>query len=240
MSFKVIINNILRKAGLEIQRFPGSDLRRRAKIIDDLGIDLILDVGANAGQYGRLARSLGYRGQIFSFEPVKPVFALLEAATAPDDKWKAFNYALGEENYTTEINVSKNTYSSSILEIDEKHVAAAPESVIIDKETIQVRKLDDVYPGISSGFQRPFLKLDVQGFEKKVLDGAKIVLRQVQGVQLELSLSTLYRNETTFTEMLVYMNDNGFELVSLENGLADPNSAFLLQADGIFIKAGRN
>ena len=239
MSIKVIINNIIRKAGFEINRFPNSDLRRRAKIIQDLDVDLILDVGANAGQYGQLARKLGYSGQIISFEPIQSVFTSLQQTIQGDSKWQAYNYAMGEDNYTTAINVSQNTYSSSILEIDQKHVTAAPESVTAYKEQIQVKKLDDVFNEVVKGFNRPFLKLDVQGFEKKVLEGASQVLRNMCGVQLELSLSTLYTNETTFNDMLIYMRDRNFELVSLENGLADNDTAFLLQADGIFINRGR-
>lgn len=235
MGLKNSINNILRKGGVEINRYPNSDLRRRSKIISDLGIDLIFDVGANSGQYGQLVRELGYTGNIISFEPINSVFETLKINTANDNKWKAYNYALGASNHVAEINISKNAYSSSILEINENHVAAAPESAFLTKQKVEVKKLDDVYHALIQTFKKPFLKLDVQGFEKNVLDGGANVLHLMAGIQLELSLSPLYKNEIALTEMLVYMKSKGFELVSLENGFADPQSAFLLQVDGIFI-----
>ncbi len=238
MAIKVFINNALRSLGFQISQYPDMDLRRRIKIIQNLNIDLMIDVGANAGQYGQLTRSLGYKNSIVSFEPIKHVFNNLQKVAANDNQWTAHNYALGEKDYATNINVSKNTYSSSILDISSKHVEAAPESAFVEKEQIEVRTLDSIYASISKGYQNPFLKIDVQGFEKNVLDGAASTLHLMKGVQLELSLSPLYQNETTFTNMLLFMESKGFELVSLENSLVDRGTAFLLQADGIFIKKG--
>lgn len=238
MAIKVFINNALRFLGFQLSQYPDLDLRRRMKIIQKLNIDLIIDVGANAGQYGELTRMLGYKNNLVSFEPLKNVFTNLNAVANKDDRWTAFNYALGEKNYTTEINVSKNTFSSSILNINDKHIEAAPEAVFVQKETIEVKTLDSIYPSIANGYKNVFLKIDVQGFEKNVLDGAINSLNTIKGVQLEMSLAPLYHNETTFTQMLIFMESKGFELVSLENSLVDNDTSFLLQADGIFIKKG--
>lgn len=235
MTIKQRINNFLRSFGFQLTQYPDLDLRRRAKIIQGLNTDLILDVGANSGQYATLMRQLGYANQIISFEPLHTVFTTLQTKTEKDSKWDAHNFALGEKNYTTHINVSKNTFSSSILDISSKHVEAAPDSVVIEKEEIEVKTLNDFFPTLQSKYKNSFLKLDVQGFEKNVLEGASNVLHLMKGVQLELSLSPLYQNETGFAEMLTYMNVKGFELVSLENSLVDDATAFLLQADGIFI-----
>lgn len=51
-----------------------------------------------------------------------------------------------------------------------------------------------------------------------------------------MSLIPLYEGEATFVEMLDLMADNGYQLMSLENGFADPVSGRLLQVDGVFYR----
>ena len=80
------------------------------------------------------------------------------------------------------------------------------------------------------------LKIDVQGFEKNVLDGAKETLPYVSVIQVEMSLVPLYENQMLFFEMIHYLDDKGFTLFSLENGFSNPRTGRLLQTDGIFVK----
>ena len=79
------------------------------------------------------------------------------------------------------------------------------------------------------------LKIDVQGFEKKVLAGAEASLQKIKIIQLEMSLVPLYQNEWLFHEVLEYLTQKGFQLYSLENGFFNKETGQLLQADGIFI-----
>ncbi len=60
-----------------------------------------------------------------------------------------------------------------------------------------------------------FLKIDTQGYERPILDGAREVLSQVVGVQLELPLVHLYENTWSLGDALVYMGDAGFVLAQL-------------------------
>lgn len=85
-------------------------------LIQKYQVNCIFDVGANRGQYGLLLRSLGYKGRIISFEPVKSTFDILLAASAKDSSWDVYNYALGSEDTTKTIRVIKNSDLSSFLE----------------------------------------------------------------------------------------------------------------------------
>ena len=59
------------RVGLDVQRYPQSDpLHGLSLLLAHLGIDLVLDVGANDGGYARTLRRLGYRHRIISFEPL--------------------------------------------------------------------------------------------------------------------------------------------------------------------------
>jgi len=79
------------------------------------------------------------------------------------------------------------------------------------------------------------MKIDTQGYEKNVIDGALTSLNRIKIIQLEMSIVPLYENETLFVEMIQYLDNNGFILYSLENGFSNPTTGQLLQVDGIFV-----
>ncbi|MFY7670608.1 FkbM family methyltransferase [Tenacibaculum sp. MEBiC06402] len=221
---------------MDLQIHPTQDLRRRLKLFNHFGITKILDVGANAGQYAQENFKLGFKGHIISFEPLKNVYQELEKKVIKSRNWNSFNYALGDENKEIEINVSENTFSSSILEILPSHVESAPNSKFIKKEDIIVKKLDDIYEDLVEEKEVVLLKIDVQGFEKQVLEGAIESLKKIKGIQVEMSVEELYQGEMIFSEMISYLNEKGFSLHSLENGFYNENTGKLLQVDGIFFR----
>ncbi len=231
-----IIRKLINPLKLDLKIYPNLDLRRRKKLLDYYKITKVLDVGANAGQYANQIFELGFTGNIVSFEPLKKVYKELEKQVKKNNQWSSFNIALGNKNEELEINVSKNTYSSSILEILPSHVKSAPESEVVNKEKITVKRLDDVYRNLVKDGERVLLKIDVQGFEKHVLEGAKKVLNEIKGIQIEMSVEELYNGELLFLDMIMYLNNLGFSLHSLENGFYDEQSGKLLQVDGIFFR----
>ena len=198
-------------------------------------IDLVFDVGANAGQYGATLRALGYAGRILSFEPLSSAFATLQERARKDRHWDVLNVGLGHENSQVELNVSGNSQSSSILEMLPAHVAAAPRSAYVDTEAITVRTVDSIVDENRCD-ARIFLKIDTQGYERKVLDGSSKSLHRITGIQIETSLVPLYEGETLFKEMLDYVEARGFTLHSLEYGFGDPLTGRLLQVDCIFFR----
>jgi hypothetical protein len=115
------------------------------------------------------------------------------------------------------------------------HLSAAPESRYLHKESVPVRRLDDILPPPDST-RRIFLKLDVQGYEPQVLAGATRLLTHTLAVQLEMSLIPLYRGEVLMPEISARMKDTGFELWDLEPSFRDPTTGRLLQVDGIFTR----
>jgi len=80
------------------------------------------------------------------------------------------------------------------------------------------------------------LKIDVQGFERNVLEGAKESLKKIIGVQVEMSVIGMYEGELTYLEMIDYLAQYGFVLYSFENGFFNNDTGQLYQVDGIFFK----
>ena len=228
--------NILRKFGYDINQYPTQDIRRRIQLFKYFNINKIFDVGANTGGYASSMRSAGYVDNIISFEPVKEAFDQLAKRAIHDTKWETKNIALGNNDGSSIINVSQNLVSSSIAEMSSLHVDSAPDSVYVRKEEIKIHKLDTIFFDLADKQDKIILKIDTQGFEKNVIDGAEKSLPLISGLQLEMSLVPLYNNELLFPELLRYLHDRGYSLYSLENGFSNPESGQLLQVDGIFFR----
>lgn len=237
MRIRHAIRQSLWKLGYDIGHFSpvSHPIARRRLMIHQYAIDAVLDVGANAGQYARELRSdLGYTKRILSFEPVKRSFALLERAARGDPNWQVFNIALGAVQARQEIHVAANSQSSSLLDMLPSHVAAAPRSETVGKELIEVDTLDSLFARLCRDCSNIYLKIDTQGFEMRVLEGARESLGAIDTIQMEMSLVPLYDGELLFYDMCQHMRDLGYTLVALENGFSAPATGQLLQVDGIF------
>jgi FkbM family methyltransferase len=234
-----LIRKLLRKARRDIVPYDYRlhPVARRMHLLKAHGVTLILDVGANIGQYGRELRELGFSGRIVSFEPLKSAYAKLERNAERDPLWTTFNCGIGSSDGITEINVAANVHSSSMLPMLPRHLASAPESSYRSREEIRLRAMDSILPEIGADGEIIFLKSDTQGYEAEVLKGAPLTLARAVGVQMEMSLVPLYDGETLLADMIHEMGMKGFQLMSLEQGFADPATGQLLQADGIFFRA---
>lgn len=230
------IRRLINPFKIDFKKYPSLDLRRRKKLLFYHRITKILDVGANSGQYAQETQKLGFKGTIISFEPVRGVFEKLHRKSLKNKKWTAYNYGLGNKEEKQNINISENTYSSSLLDIMPSHIKSAPESKIINKEYVTIKKLDSVFDSLVDKDDVVLLKIDVQGFEKNVLEGATKSLKKIQGIQVEMSIEELYKGEMLYMDMIRLLEFYGYSLCSLENGFYDKKSGKLLQVDGFFFR----
>jgi FkbM family methyltransferase len=225
----------LRAAGLDVRRYrpPGSFAEQRQRMFEHFGTDLILDVGANVGQFAEETRRHGYRGRIVSFEPQRQAFEQLAQAAARDHAWTVRREALGAEDARGVLHVSGNSQSSSLLGMLDRHLEVAPRSGYVADEDIEVRRLDAIAPEIFHDERGAMLKLDVQGFERAALDGATATLSELALVQVECSLVPLYEGETLLIEMLDFLGTAGFTLSAITSGTVDQLTGRSVQVDCI-------
>ncbi|MES2785426.1 MAG: FkbM family methyltransferase [Pseudomonadota bacterium] len=184
-----------------------------ARGLEEFEIDCVADVGANAGQFGRKLRDLGYRGAIYSFEPVSAAFKTLQTQSCSDGMWHVFNVALGANAATAQINVSPDTAFSSFLQLSEFGAESWEQARESGKETVQVRTLDS-YPELHQ-YSRILLKSDTQGYDLKVLAGASSLMERVSLVHMELSFRAVYIGGPTFEETVRALADFGFHPVGI-------------------------
>jgi len=201
-------------------------------------IDLVLDVGANVGQFGAALRSVGYRRRIVSFEPLSEAFEGLAPATAGDPLWEALPVALGATHRkAADLHVSQDLEASSLLEMEERHVRHWPPSAYVGTEVVAVHTLDALTEQLGLRHRRIYLKLDVQGYELEVLRGVAAVLPHVVAVEAEVSLVPLYSGAPLYREVVDHLSGLGFALVSIEGITEEPESGQMLQLDAIFGRA---
>ena len=208
-----------------------------ALTLERQAVDAVIDVGANAGQYGASLREWGYSGRIVSFEPQAGPHRLLERRAAADPHWRvAPRMALGESGGEVEIEVSAESDMSSLLPQSALLRRISPSSRILRRERVPIARLDDVaaeYLGAEDGI---LLKLDTQGYEAQVLAGARGLLPRLQGVQLEMPLVPCYEGERGFRDLFDDLAAAGFSPFLFMPGYFERKLARQLQVDGVFMR----
>jgi FkbM family methyltransferase len=210
-------------------------------VLDRFSINCVIDVGANQGQYGLSLRGIGYSGQIVSFEPVKSNLDVLRVTAARHEPWKVVPYALGTISGTAEINVTENTVFSSLLEPDDTSRRRFPSNRVERRETIEIRRLDQVLSDYIADIANPnlYLKLDTQGFDLEVFRGAESILPSVLALQTELSFRNIYHSMHDFTESITEFRSQGFEVVDFLPGVRDIDRLSAIEMDCIMVRRPR-
>ena len=199
---KRVIYRVIDRLGIEINR--STTLRR---FFSEHHIDLVIDAGANLGQFAQLVRNKGYQGRIWSFEPVPSVFTALQSAAQNSSNWIVSQCALGNIEGTLTINVPSNHSLSSFLKPSELLMSYDTVGELIT-ESVEVKRLDKILNEDQA--KQIFLKADVQGFEKQVLEGSTGILDRVHAIYLELPIGHLYEGGWTFGQAITYLDDIGF------------------------------
>jgi FkbM family methyltransferase len=229
---------VLKKLGYTVSRYdPARDPDAvRRWFFQSQSIRVVLDIGANTGQYALHLRKTGYRGKIVSFEPLSKAFGVLAENAKRDPNWIAQQLALGDVENSGEIHIAGNSWSSSLLPMLPSHEHAAPESAYIGKETISIRRLDSLFDEYCAEADHVFLKIDAQGYTKNILHGAERSLARINGLLVELSLIPLYDGEPVIGEVVSCLYERGFTLVYVEPEFCDRQSGQQLQVNGLFFR----
>lgn len=208
------------KIGYDIDKFNKqltveSHLRALLPI---LKVDLVLDVGANQGQFAETLRYIGYEGQIISFEPGSIAFGVLCSEASRDSRWQVHKVALGDEVAELKLNVSRASVFSSFHPANEfgrKKFGAAIDAP--ETETVEVVRLDHFLDEHVSDFSRRnvFLKMDTQGHDTAVFEGAGKYRSMFAGLQSEVAVTPIYEGIPNFDTSLSLYKSNGYEVTGL-------------------------
>ncbi len=224
----------LQRLGIEAARHDriNNDLLCLVGQLEEFCIDLVIDVGANIGDYAVDLFRSGYRGRVVSIEPQSNTHEILVQRSSRETRWEVYDRCcLGDRDGEAEINISGNSVASSLLPLTDRHTKASPDARYTGRETVSVCRLDTIFSEIGGPESRTFLKIDVQGYEASVLDGARESLDQVLGMQIELSLVPIYEDQVLLPDLLVRLDRLGYEVVRFFPAFVDQESGRWLAAD---------
>jgi FkbM family methyltransferase len=236
MSMRDAAKSLALNLGYDIRRTGSHFYKRPIDFLRSRNIDLVIDVGANVGQYGKSLRKDAYAGWIVSFEPIAAAYEELAALASKDPRWKAMNMALGDNEGLAKINISQAAVFSSILPQLPAATAFDAEAQVVRSESVRVARLDDIFAELPKS-KATFLKIDTQGYERQVLLGAQERVSSFLGVQMELPIVHLYDGTWKFHEAVAYMSDLGFEISNIVPVSYDPaDTVSLIEVDCIFLQ----
>jgi FkbM family methyltransferase len=222
MALTQLLKSGVRHFGYDIIQHPMPDwylLRAGlSELFETLQINCVIDVGANYGQYGDFLRQIGYKGRIVSFEPVSASFKRLSERTKNSSGWQAYNLAVGATNDVLEMHVMKQDQFSSLLPINSfGNSQFTKEAAVTHTERVNIVPLDSMKDEITAGLEEPriYLKMDTQGYDLHVMEGAKTLLPQVLGLQSEISLQPIYTGMPDYLTSFSRLNQLGFSITSL-------------------------
>lgn len=192
---------------LGLMRVGRRRVRDLVDFIEDRAISLVLDVGANEGQFGEWLRRNGFSKKILSFEPGRMEYASLAKKAEADGNWEAFHCGLGAKSGTATLHVSKLSVFNSFLELSAAARLHDDRMTVDHTEEIVVRTLDEIDIPAS---EKVLLKIDTQGYERQVLEGGRQSLERMAGILMELPVIRTYEGEWAFHEALAHMAGLGF------------------------------
>jgi len=196
--------------------------------------DFVVDIGANNGQWITAVRSHGYKGDAICIEPLKKNYSKLKAHNFHNTI--TLNCAVGNKNSYIYINKASNDgLSSSILELDDYHVSAAPDIKYISKEKVKISKLSKILE--TNKHKKMFVKIDTQGYEFEVLKSIDSNdFNNIYAFEIETNLVSTYRDSTLIEDVIKYLRKKGYKPLRIENGFGMPNFGQQLQVDIIFVR----
>jgi FkbM family methyltransferase len=239
---KRLVKAPFRMVGLDLVRWypPVNDCFRpqytpQEHWIAKSGIRTVLDVGAHEGEFAQRIREMLPAADLVCFEPLSESFRKLTRRFEGDPNFRAVQCALGEKEDTCEIHHNEYSASSSLLPMAQLHHQSFTFAVKEQKELIKVRRLSDVARELNT--RSPLLlKLDVQGFEDKVIAGGEDVIASAKIVIVEVSFRHLYEGGPLFDDIYQILKARGFVYMGSFEQLLSPKDGSVLQADAIFCR----
>jgi FkbM family methyltransferase len=233
---RTIVKRPLHLLGLDLVRYNPRYALGEYAYVASLNIKTVIDVGAHTGEFARMIKTILPEAAIFSFEPLHAEFESLRRQMENGAGFIAFNCAVGDRNETVEIQRSSYAQSSSILSMAQLHKDAFPASAGHTVELVEVKRLDDVLRDFE--LKREILiKIDVQGYEDKVIGGAEQTIDKAKAIIIEVSFRELYEGQPLFENIFQSLSGKGFKYFGNLYQLLSPIDGAPLQADALFVRA---
>lgn len=200
-------------------------------------ITLVLDIGANIGQYAAALRASGYAGRIVSVEPLGAANAELARAAARDGNWIAApRAAVGAAPGRLTINVSASSDMSSALPFTAEAAKVFDGDRTVAQESVPMTTVDALLADHATPADRIFLKSDTQGYDLEVLRGAAASLDRIAGLQVEAALHPTYAGQPDWRAIVDLLTPQGFAIHLVVPGYFSKRHGRLMEMDLVFFR----
>ncbi|MFX0140231.1 MAG: FkbM family methyltransferase [Candidatus Hodarchaeota archaeon] len=224
----------------------GLDINRRSKSpansllgLKRLPINTIIDVGANNGQFSKYIKNFFPEARFYCFEPLSEPFKELKqwSDRQRNGRTTAFNFALGDTEGITEMfyHIEYNQ-SSSFLKTTKVCENLYPFTKKQKTISVEQTALDKWAKALSSPLEPEILiKLDVQGYEDRVIRGGRETFNIAKVSILEINIAHLYEHQAMFEDIFLLLYDLGYRYAgNLDQSYAD--DGHIIHIDAVFIK----
>jgi FkbM family methyltransferase len=232
---RTLIKKPLNVLGVDVVRYRPQYVLGPYAYLKTFNLKTVIDAGAHTGEFARMMKELLPDAFVISFEPLPDSFRQLENSMRDVKGFRAFNCALGEAEATLEMHHNDYSQSSSLLPMADLHREAFPESAHDTRETVRVRRLDDALAEINLEAEL-LVKIDVQGYEDKVIAGGERTISRARAVIIEVSFRELYEGQPLFDDIYRLLTARRFTFMGHLYQLLNPSNGSVLQADALFIK----
>ena len=234
------LRRALRLCGIDIVRFPlhGTVQGHLKNLLRSESISLVLDVGANQGQFAAtLRREVGFKGQIESFEPYPAAYEVCAKVSQSDNAWNTHSIALGSVDRDTVLHTYSQSEWNSLHGLNRSAVQGSGREVVpIAKVPCTERRLDSVWGEVVRPSDVVLIKSDTQGHELQVLEGVGRHVDQVAALLIEVSLVAFYEAEPVLSEVVPSVAAMGFTPSGFYPVTRFRNSKALTTIDVAFVK----
>lgn len=217
---KSIAKRIVAGLGYSLSRVPpgivvGHDLGRDLSlVVGPRASAVCVDVGAHDGHFVDFLLTSLRDPVIHAFEPAPEPFARLQARHGADPGIALVNAGLGREPGTIEFNVYDNQTLNSFLPMLPGGASTLGDAKLVETLSVPVFSLDS-YAASRGLAHIDLLKIDTQGYELQILEGASRLLAgaAVETVLIEINFAPLYDGQVWAHEIIGFLHDRGLHLV---------------------------
>jgi FkbM family methyltransferase len=233
------VQGLLHRAGVHLSHYPVRS--EYENVLHDyligFGVGCVLDVGANVGRFGQALRRLGYRGRIVSFEPVSATFERLRQTAAGDARWEVHRMALGAGDGEARMSTFPGHENATLSRLGDFAREWLPSALRDEKtEAVPLRRLDSlIAEGLVTLDGPTFLKVDAEGFDWQVIEGAGERIGDFVGLQTELMVQPVWPDAPLLGASVTRLAEMGFEAVAFSVANRARFSAIVV--DGLFRNA---
>lgn len=213
--------------------FPDFETRKTTALIRHSGADVVVDIGANRGQFAQRLRATGFTGRILSVEPLPEEHTHLCQISAQDPDWTIAPRAAigGDQGEITLYRYADSSLSSALQPIGDSSGFADAIEVPTPLKTLDALIAEHV-----TSDAKLFVKIDVQGLEMQVIAGGATTLGRASGVSVELALRRIYKDEPGYLEVLTALDAHGLVPVYFSHVTSKRRMRPEMQMDAVLLR----